>query len=299
VRKFVLVILVFTACGLVWFEVAGHKHQAPGAVSSNHAGRAVVTEHKRRANAPEVAKADAPSNLSLQEFNRRFDLNSVDEMNFWSELRKVRRDLMEEKGNRAQVAAFDGKVLKVIIPALSVQTGRLESAILPHLQAALGSQKAARIWADDAGRKTVLNRVWDDMLKCDAIYTFTKVRDENDPARNGSLGHAVFDLSVVFDPGTSGAVAFPNSDGNLLQGFTYSQAGEYDFGWNAMSKAPAGYFRSEPILGVASRPPPTVFAVGDVDTGTVEIWNNRHPGSKDTLKDGKLVEGVGDSSGSK
>lgn len=66
-----------------------------------------------------------------------------------------------------------------------------------------------------------------------------------------------------------------------------TEAYSIELGWNAMSKAPRGYFRSQPIAGVSSRPDtmPTIIRV--LDTGGIEILNADHPGSidaYDTLK---------------
>jgi hypothetical protein len=71
----------------------------------------------------------------------------------------------------------------------------------------------------------------------------------------------------------------------------------YGFGWNALAKAPAGYFRSEPILGVASRPSPGVFVIEDLDKNSVEVRNRLYPGSKETHQFGDPASGEAKKSG--
>ncbi len=293
------VLLVLAACGLVWFGIASLKRRESGSaraarVKASASARSAVSERAL------VAHLDGPRISHPDEFNKRFRLSEVEAMDFWSEMGALRAELMEQKGSKAQILEYDGHgQLKMFIPALFIPMDQLEAAILTHLRKALGEKKADLIWADSAGRELLLHRSWDDSLKCDVTYTFTKIRDENNPAANGSLGDAAFDFEVVFDPGNSGAKEYPNDDLITVEGFSYTRAGVYDFGWNAMAKAPAGYFRSEPILGVASRPPPSVTAIVNLDNDSVEIRNRRYPGSKEVVVHGGEVEGREDKPGTK
>jgi hypothetical protein len=159
----------------------------------------------------------------------------------------------------------------------------VEATIRARLQKAVGEQKAAEIWSDPTGKGSMLAWGWHDALECNVTYTFTKTREENDPANNGTQGNAAFDIEIAYDPGSSGAVDFPKDDLITVHGFTYATAeNTHDFSWNAMAQAPAGYFRSEPILGVASRLPAGVVVIEDLDQNSVEVRNRLYPDSKET-----------------
>ena len=297
-RRLTLVLIILAAGGLIWFWIAGREGRLPeatrkGGKEATFAARLPAAKRTNISRPGGTPMANASRLLTQKELEHRLGLAGIEAMDCWSELSKVRRDLMEQKGANAQVVEYDGQTLKMLIPALSaVQTQQLESVILAHLRTAVGDQKAKVILADAAVRETLSKRVWDDILKCDVIYTFTKTRNENNPARNGSLGEAAFDLTVVFDPGDLDTVIYADYDKITVEGFTYSQAGHYyDFGWNAMAKAPEGYFRSEPILGVASRPPPAMVVIEDLDKNSVEIRNRLYPGSKETHQIGDPASG--------
>jgi hypothetical protein len=286
--RFRVVLVLLAAGGLVWFGIAGREGRfsqptPKGTKEATIAVRSSAAKRKRVSRAGDVPKADRNRILTLEEFKRRFHLTGVEAEDYWSEMVKLGRDLMEQKSSEAQVVEFDGKILKMFIPPLAApRREELELVVLGHLRKALGDEKAEKIFADSAGKEMLLKRAWYDELMCSVIYTFTKVRNENDPARNGALGDATFDLDVVYDPGDSGAVLYDQSDYITVLGFSYRQAGINGFGWNALAKAPAGFFRSEPILGVASRPPPSVFVIEDLDKNSVEVRNRLYPGSKET-----------------
>ena len=253
--------VVAAGCCLLWFAIVGRK-AGPSTPVPSTSVRVVVSPAKASARKPASRheaglQPDARRNLSSEEFDRRFHLNGVESMDLQSEMLSAADDLKEQKGLQAQVVSFDGKVLKMLIPGLRIPQSQVEATVQTHLQKAVGEQKAAEIWSDPAGKGSMLAWGWHDALECNVTYTFTKTREENDPANNGTLGNAAFDVEVEYAPGNSGAVDFPKDDLMTVHEFTYATAeNTYDFSWNALAKAPAGYFRSEPILGVASRPPP-------------------------------------------
>jgi len=158
-------------------------------------------------------------------------------MDLQSEMLSAADDLKEQKGLQAQVVSFDGKVLKMLIPGLRIPQSQVEATVQTHLQKAVGEQKAAEIWSDPAGKGSMLAWGWHDALECNVTYTFTKTREENDPANNGTLGNAAFDVEVEYAPGNSGAVDFPKDDLITVHEFTYATAeNTHDFSWNAMAK---------------------------------------------------------------
>jgi hypothetical protein len=303
VKRFGLVLVALIAGSLVWFGITGREDRISNPTPKGNkeaavAARSSAAKRKQVSRADDTPKAAGNRILTREEFERCFHLTGIEAMDYWSEMRKMGTDFVEQKSSQAQVVEFDGKILKMFIPPLSApRREELELVVLAHLRKALGEKKAGKIFADSAGKEMLLKRAWYDELMCGVIYTFTKIRDENDPARNGTFGDAAFDLDVVYDPGDSGAVSYDQGDYITVLGFSYRQAGMYGFGWNALAKAPAGYFRSEPILGVASRPSPGVFVIEDLDKNSVEVRNRLYPGSKETHQFGDPASGEAKKSG--
>jgi len=167
-------------------------------------------------------------------------------------------------------------------PWLRIPQSQVEATVQTHLQKAVGEQKAAEIWSDPAGKGSMLAWGWHDALECSHLYVHQDPGGER-PGQQRHSGNAAFDVEVEYAPGNSGAVDFPKDDLITVHEFTYATAeNTHDFSWNAMAKAPAGYFRSEPILGVASRPPPAVVVIEDLDENSIEVRNRLSPGSKET-----------------
>lgn len=187
---------------------------------------------------------------------------------------------MEKKGLHAQIESFDGKILKLWVPRLEISDDEIKTAIMRNLTAEIGERKARAIWDDPVGQKTLMALVAIDPITSDISYTFKKIRDENDPAGNGSDGYASFDVGWGFNVAEEQERRFSNQ---VFKGFTFANTYNIALGWNAMSKVPAGYFRSEPITGVPNSSNPIVTVIEDLKSGEVEVWNARHPGSKDKI----------------
>ena len=110
---------------------------------------------------------------------------------------------------------------------------------------------------------------------------------EEDLSQPLSLGYALFDAEITNRPTQSGTLQRMGFLDETLVGADIDRLGRLDYlGWNAMAKIPAGYIRTAPILGVASRPAPMVVVINNLDTDTAEIRNLQGDGSTETVKIG-------------
>lgn len=218
----------------------------------------------------------APRILPSEEFDHRFSLSGVTRLKFMNSAIAIANNLREMKGLYARVTSFDGKTLRLEVPALHLPDHVLEDVVMDSLESAMGNEQANAIWNDPDGRQTLLDRIAYSQIINGTQYEFVLTKPEDNPAANGSLGYARFDATWSY----SGRGGGPRQ---TFKGFTFASASNIGLGWNAMSKAPQGYFRSEPIEGEVSRGAPGLIVIEDLKSGEVEVLNARYQGSSDRI----------------
>lgn len=228
------------------------------------------------------ARSKASRILSNEEFDDKFSLPGVSKLKLRNAIITIAGNLQEMKGLSARIVGFDGKTLGMEVPALRLPDQALETVVMESLESALGYEKAKEIWTDPEGKQALLDRVAYNQIIHGTRYEFTAVKPENDPANNGSMGYALFNATWSYT-NESGAPVIPRQ---VYKGFTFASAGNIGLSWNAMSKAPQGYFRSEPIKGQGSRDALSPIIIEDQKSGQAEILNARHQGSSDRLPRG-------------
>jgi hypothetical protein len=260
------------------------------AVPSRHPD--VVPAVQTRVSAPEPRpavedpEAGVDRSLSQAEFKRRFHITLFEAEHIGLFPTSLRRELMERKSAGAQVTRFDGRILELFSPALFLSEEQQEAACLEQLCKALGEQRAMEIWADPVGRATLVSLGKDPKLVSDAIYTITRTAEERDPESIDQKDFATFNVDVKYRYRGRTPLLEPLQNETLI-GFNYLHAGDAFLGWNALAKAPAGYFRSAPILGVASRSVGNGLSLRvtmNQETGEAEISGLRGPDSREVVK---------------
>jgi len=248
--------------------------------------------HSKSAASPAPARSDSvvsvPSSpsvaatgsriLTSREFADRFSLSAIDAFKVNNAVLAVASDLQELKGMQARVLSFDGKNLTLELPELNMDEEGLRTIVLGALGSAVGTAKSEAIWQDSDGRKTILRSVGFDQFSQKSVYQFTEVSAENNPAINGPVGLARFDVSwSYFASAKDESVAIPPQK---FAGFSVDYAKNIGLGQSAINRAPAGYFRklaTEPSAVVAP------IVIEDQDTGETEVLNAKRPGSSEKL----------------
>lgn len=213
--------------------------------------------------------------LRPREFAERFGLTQVEELKVRRSLIGLAFALLEERGLATVVKAFDGKRLVLATPPLSGSIEAIAKRAEQVIAGELRSESAAAIMSDPKGRETVMSQLGLEDIFSETIFVFEKFKDESNPEQLGSLGHAKFKVQITHSLNGK-------SSGMRIEEFDYSQAGNFALAWNSMAKAPIGYFRSEPILGVASRPAPVII-YEDSKSDKVEVRGLQGAGSKHTV----------------
>jgi len=224
--------------------------------------------------------------LDWTEFCAKFDVNQVEWLDLRGELFTQAKDWNEEKGLGAEVVSLDGQVLKIHIPSLGLTEDRARRVLGQRLVSLLGEKRIQAISGDPEGWQTLLFHTRFDELNFDTTYTITRTKDE-DLKQPAGFGNASFNATIINRTGSPKPARQHGDINMLLQGADINRLGDADFlGWNAMAKIPAGYIRTAPILGVASRPAPMVVVINNLDTDTAEIRNLQGDGSTETVKIG-------------
>jgi len=217
--------------------------------------------------------------LTSREFVDRFSLSGIDSFKINNAVLAVASDLQELKGMQARVLSFDGKSLTLELPELDVDEDGLRTIVLGALGSAVGNARAEAIWQDLDARKTILRSAGFDQFSQKSVYQFTEVSAENNPAINGPMGLARFDVSWSYSASAKSDSA-PALPPQKFVGFSVDDAKNIGLGQSAIRRAPAGYFRK------LATEPSTVAApivIENQDTGETEVLNTKRPGSSEKL----------------
>lgn len=275
--------LAMLVAGGVYFWRANEK--TPAATRTNKRPPIATTIPARAVAAipsPQTLPAgrEAPCILSSEEFDHKFSLSGVTRLKFRNAVFAIASNLKEMKGLYARITSFDGKTLKMEVPALQLPDQVLEDVVMDLLASATNEEKANAIWNDPDGRQTLLDQIAYSRIIHSTPYEFVKVKPEDNPAANGSLGYARFDVTWSY----TGEGGGPGLSRQMFKGFTFADENNIGLSWNAMSKAPQGYFRSEPIKeGEASRGTRSPIVIEDLESGEIEVLNARYLGSHDRI----------------
>lgn len=287
-KKGTIVTVALVAGGLVWWLIAyrvGAPKPSIKALEAAIAATGPGADHPNDLKAAHVAAPVPAPYIDGDEFKHRFSVGEIECMDITSSINEVARDLAEKRGLQARVTFCDGHTLKFVIPGLVVDEDELKASLRAALVKVVGEAKAAEIWADGQGRRYILVRRWVADLGAEDSYAITKVREEALPEGGGDLEDAKFDVERLQSATRAGVFpAATPAQRWIYEGYEFSRAEGLGLSWNAMAKAPAGYFRAEMILGVASRPTdPGLVVHEDYDKGTAEIRNLSAPGSRETI----------------
>lgn len=273
--------LLMIMAGAIWYIVRSGDTPRKSIVRQEKEVESGGSAHRTTADGP-GAPAPAPGRarvLRPGEMAARHGLTQVEEFKMNRSLADLAFALLEERGLAATVREFDGRRLVLHIPGLKGGVDEIAARIERAVAAEVGAGRAAEIMSDPSGRETVLARLNLEVILAENTFIFEKVRGEGDLVHQGSLGHAKFELQITrtLDGTTTGM---------KVTEFDYSLADNYGLAWNAMAKAPAGYFRSQPILGVASRPPSAIHVYEEASSDKVEVRGLQGPGSKRVIDAG-------------
>jgi len=229
--------------------------------------------------APSSLAATGSRVLTSREFTDRFSLSAIDFFKLNNAVLAVASDLQELKGMQARVLNFDGKNLTLELPELEIDEEGLRTIVLGALGSAVGAARADAMWQDIDGRKTILTSVGFDQFAQKSVYQFTEVRAENNPAVNGPMGVARFDVSWNYSAAAKGeSAAIPPQK---FAGFSVGDAKNIGLGQSAINRAPSGYFRKQPATEPSTVAAPIV--IENQDTGETEVLNAKRPGSSEKL----------------
>lgn len=231
------------------------------------------------ASAPPQTAKEQPKPLWLEKLAGKFGLDGVAQFKLRNALYAVWQELAELRGNDAKIESQEGNKLVMYLPGLQLDDDHLTRVIAARFSECVGEQKTIALLSDEEVREAIGQRLELDMLRSGARYRFERVKPEDEPHKDFSMGYARFDVAIEYEP-------LRRSDGSQLNlgphnwsRWSFADPYSIQLGWNAMSKAPSGYFRSEPIAGVQSRPEAVPTIIRDLDTGSVQILNADHPGS--------------------
>lgn len=271
-KKTLFIISLLGACLAVWFlmdwkGIPLNSKLFVGSNNSNNANRQL-----------RGWKTHAKLVLSQQELDRKFSLSPIERIKIGREISGLAIALLEQKGEATYVREFAGNRLVLVTPAMELPLSEITRLLEMTLVSSFGPGRTAELLADDEGKATLLHQLGVERLFADAIYLFEKTSEENSPEENGTAGFAQFDVLTSF------VLADRVEPGIRQKGFCYVNAYNIELSWNAMGKAPKGYFRSELLAGVSSRPPLVPWVFDDSNSDKVEVRDLRYPGSKDVVQ---------------
>lgn len=229
---------------------------------------------------PTPARRSYPSGpVDWAALGKRFQLTQVDTYKLRSALGVVVHDLVERRGAIAQVERSDGDFFILTLPELPLNDAQIDELLLQIAARVVGESKAVEILSDPEGFSALAKYTALAEMLIPRQFAFRKTSPEGLKDMSNPHGYARFQI----------AISTYNTERRAMvlridhTGFTYPEADSIGLGWNAMAKAPAGYFRGEPILGVASKPRPMPVVMREVGSDTYEVLNEREPGLSETI----------------
>jgi len=228
-----------------------------------------------------------PSSL-MAKLNPDIGLSKQEDIAFRRAMRRLQNDLRERKGLNCQVLVASSDALTLFVPALVLGDAQVNELLRMTLKTSIGDVRTEGIWKNPGLIEKVRQMAQLETLETDVSYEFKKISGPTEATDTTEARPATFWLECKITPRSDAATANDVLAAMRVtqhQGIDYLGASNvFGFGWNALAKAPAGFFRPEPILGVASRPPPAVYIEEQIDQGTADVFNLSGPGSHEVLK---------------
>lgn len=235
---------------------------------------------------PPPAPAEPPvlSTTSVdpdEEFCRIAGVTGRMRIEICDELVLLHMDWLEQRGARAELLAAEGDKCRLFLPGLVLTEDEIRARVLPRMANVVAPEKAKEIWDHPTTRAYVARKLKFGALGADAWYDFQKTMVP-DPTRRGAGNTLAVFSSIIRRVPAVGAPPYPGLEWETWNNAMFdSITAPHGIGWNAASKAPAGFFRPEPILGVASRPPLGKFGSIELTTGQAVLRNSHFDGSKE------------------
>jgi hypothetical protein len=204
-------------------------------------------------------------------------LSPLDRIKIDRDLSGLAIELLEKKAAATSVRSFDGTKLVLVSPALAITPQDLTQRLQQALTVAVGPARARELLATQSSRAELFSKIGADQLQVDSRFTFVKTKPEGDFEREGSDGLAKFEVTALY------AGSSPAGAELKIKDFSYPDAYTIGLGWNAMAKAPQGYFRSQALYGVSSRPASVPWVFEEANSQTIEVKDLRYPGSTDQV----------------
>lgn len=283
-KRTIALLLVLAAIASLTTAIALHSchRQAKNPLSADR----IASKSATRSPANSTAAPARPAHRSYPSgwvdwttFERRFQLTQVDAFKLRSALGHVVRDLVERRGAIAQVNRSEGDFFTVTLPALPLSDEQVDALILQVATRVVGERKAVEILSDTDGFAALAKYLSLAEMQVPQQFAFRKTAPEGHSDMWNPVGYARFEIAIsTYDAGRQEMVLR-----STHTGFSYTDADSIRLGWNAMAKAPSGYFRTEPILGVASKPRPMPVVMHEVGSDTYEVLNESGPGLSETV----------------
>lgn len=209
-----------------------------------------------------------------------FDTRTITEIT--DQLRLVRRAFVERKGINARVISQMGATLELEIPGLVLSQSEVDGFVSQALLTEVSSDVTRKLLSDPLGQQWIRERLRLDLLGADVTYSFKRTTEE-DSAKEGLAGLARFSLQYRLKS-AQGAPQLSQPSIGFATDFTVANLSEPKYlGWNAISKAPAGYFSRNPIGGIESHPSNARYVMVDEDSGKVAMYNLGGDGKKEVI----------------
>lgn len=284
----VIVALVLgIGCGVVWWTApkpAGDAGESASIATKTSAEKADPLSPASSALAAAQRQTTTGSPSLETNFDLEFGTSHLQRRQISDGLAAQHLEWLEQRGLAARVLSADGDALSLFIPGLVIGEKELREAALAALGKVVPRETAITIWDHPTGRKFIERELRLAWLGADSWYDLKRIQ-RRDPRLQPELADSVtFDAAVRRIP-AKGAPSLNGPEDAIRLNMSFeSIVSPYEIGWNAAAKAPPGYFRGEPILGVASRPVPPKRVRSSVDDSRPGLRELPYPGSLEIIK---------------